>query len=225
MSLVGFQLSVAASNVTESGYATVTITRPSGTTAQAVTISTSNATASAGADYTALSTPVSFAVGQTTRTVNVPILSDSLVEGNELVNLRLSNPTAGATLGARQRAVLTIVDNDAAGELELSAWHYTATETGLSAVLTISRRLGSAGTVSVRISTSDNTASVGADYTALSQVRTFASGVTSQTVTIPIVNDSIAEGIESLNVWLSTPTGGAVLGKTRSAQVLISDND
>jgi hypothetical protein len=77
-----------------------------------VTLATSNLTAAAGSDYTAVNTTVAFTAGQTSKTVTVPILNDTTVEGVESLNLTLSNPTGGATLGVRQRAVLVITDND-----------------------------------------------------------------------------------------------------------------
>ena len=44
---------------------------------------------------------VSFAAGDTAnKTVSIPIIDDTLVEGNETVNLTLSSPTGGATLGS-----------------------------------------------------------------------------------------------------------------------------
>ena len=48
--------------------------------------------ATAGADYTAVSGTLTFAVGQTEKTVSVPILDDVLDEGSEHFLLRLSNP-------------------------------------------------------------------------------------------------------------------------------------
>jgi hypothetical protein len=67
-----------------------------------VTFSTSDNTALAGSDYTAVSTVVEFGAGETEKTVLVPIVSDGPGEGTELVNLTLTNPLpAGATLVGR----------------------------------------------------------------------------------------------------------------------------
>src|SRR6185436_11314867 len=74
----------------------------------------SNGTANAGQDYTAVSGTLNWADGETAvKTFNVPITPDEVFEGNETVNLALSNPTGGATLGTPNTAVLTIVDSKA----------------------------------------------------------------------------------------------------------------
>ena len=57
--------------------------------------------------------------------------------------------------------------------------------------------------MSVNYATSNGTATAGADYTAASGTLNFAAGVTSQTITVPILNDAIFEGSESFNVTLS----------------------
>ena len=44
--------------------------------------------------------------------MNVPIYDDSDVEGDETINLGLSDPTGGATLGTQDTAVLTVVDDE-----------------------------------------------------------------------------------------------------------------
>lgn len=66
-------------------------------------------TAIAGSDFTGLPVTVSFADGQTTATATINITDDTLVEGDETVLLKLSNPV-GATLGAQDDATLTILD-------------------------------------------------------------------------------------------------------------------
>jgi len=109
------QLSAATYSVNENGVSvTITATRTNGSSgAVGVSYATSNGTATAGSDYTATSGTLSWANGDTSnKTFSVPILDDSAYEGNETVNLTLSSPTGGATLGSPSTAVLTIIDND-----------------------------------------------------------------------------------------------------------------
>ena len=92
------------------GNATITVTRSGSTSGTAsVRIATSDGTATAGSDYTAISQVLAFAAGETTKTVAVPILKDTLSEPDETVNLTLSAPS-GATVGTPASAVLTIVN-------------------------------------------------------------------------------------------------------------------
>ena len=75
-----------------------------------VNYATSNGTANAGSDYQTSSGTLTFAPGETEKTFIVPINDDVSVEGAETVNLALSNPTGGATLGL-SNATLSINDN------------------------------------------------------------------------------------------------------------------
>ena len=114
------QFSTAAYSVAENvagGNAIITVTRTGGSAgAVGVSFATSNGTATAGSDYTAVSQTVSFAAGDTAdKTVSVPITDDTSFELDETVTLTLSAPTGGATLGSPSTAVLTITDNDPAG--------------------------------------------------------------------------------------------------------------
>jgi hypothetical protein len=130
-----------------------------------VTFATGNGLASAGADYTAVSSVVSFAIGQASKTVSVPILTDTLVEGNETVNLTLSNPTGGGTLGAQRRSVLFITDNDNNGTFQFKNVSYSVGEGTPTVTITVTRNGGTNGSVDLTYATSDNTAVAGSDYT------------------------------------------------------------
>jgi hypothetical protein len=78
-----------------------------------VNYATSNGTAAAGSDYAATSGTLSWANGDAaSKTFAVAMLDDSLPEGNETVNLTLSAPAGGASLGSPSTATLTIVDNE-----------------------------------------------------------------------------------------------------------------
>jgi len=69
--------------------------------------------ASQKSDYEIALGKVSFAPGETAKTVRILIVNDNFVEGNETVNLALSNPTGtGVGLGTPNQAELTLVDND-----------------------------------------------------------------------------------------------------------------
>lgn len=113
-----FQFSGATYTATEGTapatvQAAINITRTGDTTtAGSVTFGTgTGGTATAGSDYTAVTSQVvNFAAGETTKTVNVPVLSDAITpEPDETVNLTLTAPTGG-TLGTQATSVLTIKD-------------------------------------------------------------------------------------------------------------------
>jgi subtilisin family serine protease len=111
---IGF--SAAVYRVSErTAMAKITVTR-SGGKASGVTVdyAATDGTAASGSDYTAVSGTLSFGAGQTSRSFTIPINNDANQEASETVQLTLSNPTGGATLGVITSAVLTIVDNDPA---------------------------------------------------------------------------------------------------------------
>jgi len=120
------QFSSATYSVNEDGGSkTITVTRTGGTNAFSVNYRTSNGTATAGADYTGLNGVLDFATNETSKTFTVPIINDTLVEGDETLNLTLSNPSGGVTLGSPSTAVLTIVDNDTACTYSISESEHT----------------------------------------------------------------------------------------------------
>jgi hypothetical protein len=96
------------------GSLTITVSRTGGT-AGGVTVqyATVDGTAQAGRDYTAASGTLTFGLGETSKMFTVPVLDNGLVTLDGLtVNLTLSQPGGGATLGAPATAVLTIADDD-----------------------------------------------------------------------------------------------------------------
>ncbi len=77
-----------------------------------VDITTGDATATSGNDYTTLSETVTFAAGEVAKIVTVSIVDDATFESEENLNLTLSNVNGAVIQSAS--ALLTIVDDDAA---------------------------------------------------------------------------------------------------------------
>jgi hypothetical protein len=75
-----------------------------------VDYATADVTATAGSDYVAVSGTAEITNGNSSTTIAIPLIGDTLVEGNETFTLTLSNPQ-GATLGAAV-ATVTLIDDD-----------------------------------------------------------------------------------------------------------------
>lgn len=224
-----FEFSGATYSVNESGGAAIiTITRSGDTSAAAtVDFATSDATAVSPADYTMTLLTVDFDIGETSKTVSIPMINDALPEGNETVKLTLSNPSLGA-LGNRSTATLTVGDDDGIppqGQLEFSLSNYDILESQLVVTVTVRRLGGSTGPVTVDFASSDGTAKAGLDYVPVSGTLSFAAGETIKSFKVFILDDDGNEGNETIQLGLSNPTGGAILGAQTTATVTIQEND
>ena len=111
------QFSSSAYSVAENtSSVTITARRVGGSSgAVSVSYASSDGSATAGADYQAVSGTLNWADGDASdKTFAVSITDDADVEGDETVNLALSNATGGASLGTPISATLSITDNDSA---------------------------------------------------------------------------------------------------------------
>ena len=88
---------------------TVTLT-PASSGTVTVDYATHDGTATAGEDYTAVTGTLTFAAGDTSKTVTVTVLNDIVDEGKETFTLKLSNPE-GATVSDGE-ATATIANSD-----------------------------------------------------------------------------------------------------------------
>ncbi|HXG10770.1 MAG TPA: Calx-beta domain-containing protein, partial [Gemmataceae bacterium] len=222
------QFSAATYSVGEAaGQATITLTRTGGSDgAVAVTFASSGGTATAGVDFTAVTTTVSFSAGQTVATVTIPIINDNIDESDETVNLALSGPTGGATLGTPNTAVLTIIDDDPAPSLRISDVTVTEGNSGTTAaVFTVTLSAASGQTVTVNFATADGTATTvaPADYQFTSGVLTFSAGQTSQTVTVLVNGDTAVEPDETFFVNLSGAANATIADNQGQATIINDD--
>ncbi len=104
------QFSAATYEVSQSeGIATIIVTRLAGDSGPLqVAYRTSDGTARAGVNYTAVSGILSFADGETVKAFTVPIRGNSISRGIRTVNLSLSSVSDSVAIGSIGSAVLTI---------------------------------------------------------------------------------------------------------------------
>jgi len=108
--------------------------------------------------------------------------------------------------------------------VQLSAATLSVGEAAGSAALNVTLSSSSPVTVTVNYATGDGTANAGNDYTAQSGTLTFAPGVISQSISVPISNDNIDEPNETFTLSLSAAVG-ARLGTPASTTVTSTDDD
>ncbi|MBZ0113680.1 MAG: hypothetical protein K8J08_14540, partial [Thermoanaerobaculia bacterium] len=174
------------------------------------------------------------------KTFFVPIHQDGTAEPSETVQLLLENPTGGAGIDAeRGTAVLSILDDDGTpgggggggggsrGTFKLGDDVSIGIEdTGL-ALVAVERSQGSQGAVSVRLKSTDGSATAGLDYFPVDVVLNWGQGDSgTRIVEVALIPDQLVEGSETVNLQLSQATGGAGIDPIRGSGVLqILDDD
>lgn len=117
--------------------------------------------------------------------------------------------------------------DDTPGALRFSLASYPAGEGAGSATIAVQRTGGDDGAVSVGYAASGGSATAGQDFTAVSGMLTWPDGDDApKSFAVPIANDALAEGSETVLLALSNATGGATIDPARqSATLTIQDND
>jgi endoglucanase len=195
----------------------------SSTEAVTVNYATANGTAQAGSDYVAKSGTLTFAPGETSKTIAVSVIGDTAVEANETFLLNLSSPTKAAL--ADGQSVVTITNDDApAPALSVSDVSVTEGQSGMTnAVFTVSLSAASSAPVAVSYTTVDGTASAGSDYTAKSGTLSFAPGETTKTVAVSVIGDLLSEANEAFRFNLSGASG-ATIAKAQGTGAILNDD-
>jgi uncharacterized delta-60 repeat protein/uncharacterized repeat protein (TIGR01451 family) len=222
---IGFFFTNSVLSTLESSNLLVTVIRTNGspTGTNSVVYSTSDGTATAGFDYTASSGVLTFTNGETVKTFVVPIIEDTLVEGDETFNISLTSPDPGSQLLSPSNTLVTIIDDDSG--FKFSSPTYSVSEGGVRATINIIRTGILTNTVSVSFATSNGTATAGSDYFATNGTFVFTNGETAHAFTVQVIDDTTIEGDETVLLSLSNPSGQAGLMTPSAAVLTIVDND
>jgi hypothetical protein len=187
-----------------------------------LTYSTTPGTATAGSDYQAVTGSLTIAPGQLAGSITVPVIGDTLYEGNETFTLSLSN-VSGATLG-RAQGTGTILDDDAPVSLSIADYSAVEGDSGTTSfTFTVSLSGPSGNPVSVNYATANGSATSSIDYVATSGSLYFAPDQTTKTVTVPVYGDTSYEPDETFYVTLSGASG-ATLARPQAVGTIRNDD-
>ncbi len=183
-----------------------------------VSYSFGNGTATNGSDYNYHYGTLTFAPGETTKTLSVPIVNNTVFEPTELFWLDLSS-AVNAVIKQRYTPALIFDDDGSAGTPGLSVNDVVVDESARTATFFVSLNRPSTGVISLGYSTADGTAVAGQDYAAAVGTLTFTPGEMVKTVTVDLINDALAETDERFMLQLSNPTGASLVDPVGVAMI------
>lgn len=192
-----------------------------------VTVAYAQTGTAAGTDVTVGGTgTLTFAPGETSKTIPVTVTDDARDEANETVVLTLTTPS-NATLANPQVSTVTITDDDDSPAVTFATAGTVVTE-GDPAIAIAVTLTGNVTDLPVTVdfareNTSTATATTDFTFDPAAQL-TFAPGVTTQNITVTIVDDTVAELEETLAITLSN-FGNATAGAITTHTVKIADDD
>src|SRR5262249_27465757 len=164
------------------------------TTSVTVKYATANGSAVAGSDYTAASGTLTFAPGETSKTVSVSVHGDTTIEADETFKVVLS----GASVPISRSVGTATIRNDDFPALSVAdVPGRQGNAPGGSPVFPVTPPAPPPQTVSAHSAPANGTAKAGSDYPATAGNLTFPPGTTSRTVAVAIVGDAGLEPDET----------------------------
>jgi RHS repeat-associated protein len=188
--------------------------------------STVPGSADSGSDYIPIGSSVVIPAWQTSTTLTLTPIDDSLSENTESVTVTLA---PGGYLPPTSSAQVFIEDNDFfTSTVSVTATDASASETaiGLSpdtGTFTFTRTGVTSLPLTVDFTLNGSSATSGVDYSPLPTSVSFAANETSKTLTVTPIDDIWDESLETVIVTLTG--NGYMIGSQSTATVTIADND
>ncbi|MDD2790852.1 MAG: Calx-beta domain-containing protein, partial [Sulfurimonas sp.] len=180
-----------------------------------VTVVTGHITTQNG-DYIPVTQDVVIPAGESSISFTVQTTDDNLAEPTEFFNVSITAVSAeefeAVSISPSASTVETgILEND---KPTISINDMTVNEDAGFMTFTVTLSNPSTSTISVDYHTSNGTATAALDYTAVTGTVTFVPGETTQTIIVPIKDDFIDEGSETLDVVLTNPLNATITDNT-----------
>ena len=172
---------------------------PARTSPTSVSYATVNGSAGP-ADYQSTSGQLTFAAGESSKMVTVPVFGDTTPENDETFTMQLYGPSSGSTIGDGS-GIGTILTDDAASSASIGDATVTEGNSGtVLATFTVSISPPSDQPIAVSWATTDGTAVSPDDYQADAGTLNFAANESSKTIAVLVIGDTSPEASETFAV-------------------------
>ena len=208
------------------GFVRLTVVRTGSVGTLSVNYVTVDGTAKAGEDYVATSGTLTFAPGETTKTIDVTILDNQPLEAtDESFSVTLTNPTEPDVVDSAGVAVVTLKDSAFIPLITLNNISVTEGNTGTTnATFTVSISEMTGKVVTVNYATAGQTAISGVDFQPVSGSLTFNPRTTALTVSVPVVGDTLDEFDETFRLALSNFVNAAPVTAGLGRATILDDD-
>ncbi|MEY2409551.1 MAG: large repetitive protein [Verrucomicrobiota bacterium] len=181
---------------------------------------TTNATATAGLDFTNVSGRLDFFPGTVVQSFAIPIVQDPLVEVNETISIVLSDPT-NCIPGLP--GTVTILSDDAPS-VSFSATNFAVLEGVSNAAVGLQLSAASGQPVTIGVLATNGTATAGSDFIATNGFVTIPAGQTNGVFMVTILNDSVDELSETILLRVTAVTNAMPVSPTNAILTILDDD-
>jgi hypothetical protein len=187
-----------------------------------VNYSTVNDTAEDGVDFSGGSGSITFAPGETEKTISIPIIDNPYYEANKQFQVLLSDPI-NATLD-NDSTTVTIVNDEDPLSIGFLSFTYSYNESE-RAIINVNLNNPSRTNIYVNYATAGDTAIAGQDYTDVSGTLLFTPGQTSKSFAVPVINNGVVDNDRTVHLILSAPVGAPLRdGADMSTLTILNDD-
>ena len=209
--------------------AVIRVERVGGTKgALSVSYATEGGTATAGSDYTAVSGTLTFAEGETEKTILLPVANDGVTEPEETVGLILSGTPDLEALGGKYQTVVHIVEATTPIVMFLDAQTNIGYPEGNVGNVTVNipvhLNAQTSKTVTASYSVAAGSALPNVDFIPGSGTLTFNPGTDTQNIPVQFIGDTLDENNETFALSLSNIVNATMQFPTNFVPIIDDDS-
>ena len=214
-----------------SGTSTVTVTStPASSSAITVNLSLSGS-ADNGSDYSIGTTNLTIPANTATTSTLVTGIDDTTFDPAETIVVDIASVSGGSAVetGGNQQETITITDDESTPVVNLSVNTSSVSESAGSGAIVVTVSLSNASptstTVGLTTTGSQTATGGGVDYTLNSSSPLISAGSTTATTTIDLVDDALVEGVETIELEVSTVSSASGVSENGTQQYTINLTD